>query len=178
MPDATLPPMRTNRFALALSLAPLLLAALSPLTADAAQWKWRDSAGRVQYSDRPPPAGTRDQDILTRPSGSRALTVAAPASDVVASAPPPPAVKASDPELEARKRKADEEKQALQKAEEQKRTAARADNCQRARKYQRTLDDGIRISRTTATGEREVLDDRARAAEQVRNRQTLDANCR
>lgn len=173
--------MRTNRIAHALSLAPLLLAVLSPLSADAApQWKWRDSAGRLQYSDRPPPAGTRDQDILTRPAASRQVIAPAatdlPASNAAAAA-PRPAVKASDPALEARKRKADEEKQAQAKADEQKQAKARAENCDRARSYQRTLDDGIRISRTRADGEREILDDAARAQEQARNRQVMASNC-
>lgn len=176
--------MRKNRFALALSLAPLVLAVFSTLPAEAApQWKWRDHTGRVQYSDRPPPAGTRDQDILTRPSGSRGLSVtpAAAPSDLdaasAASAAPKPVMKGADPELEARKRKAEEEKQAQQKAEELKQAKIKADNCQRARDYQRTLDDGIRIARTKANGEREVLDDAARAQEQARNRQVLDSNC-
>ncbi len=176
--------MRTHRLALTLSLAPLLLAALSPLSADAApQWKWRDSTGRVQYSDRPPPAGTPDRDILTRPN-NRALSrlPAAAAADTTASAasatPLKPAVKASDPELEARKRKADEEKQAQEKAQEQKDAQVRAENCERARAYQRTLDDGIRIARTKANGEREVLDDQGRAAEQARNRQVMNNNCK
>lgn len=172
--------MRTNRLVLTLSLAPWVLAALmsSPAAEAATQWKWRDGTGRVQYSDRPPPAGTPDQDILVRPSGARALPAppVAPVASVPAAA-PKPSVKASDPELEARKRKADEEKAAQQKAAEDKQAQARADNCQRARAYQRSLDDGMRIARTNAKGEREVMDDAARAQEQARNRQTISNNC-
>ena len=33
-----------------------------------AQWKWRDKAGVVQYSDLPPPNGTADKDVLQRPT--------------------------------------------------------------------------------------------------------------
>jgi hypothetical protein len=179
MPDAKLPPMRTNRLVLTLTLAPWVLAAFMSSNAEAAtQWKWRDSTGRVQYSDRPPPAGTPDQNILVRPAGARTTTP--PLVTPVASAPataPKPSVKASDPELEARKRKADEEKAAQQKAAEDKQAQVRADNCQRAQAYQRSLDDGMRIARTNAKGEREVMDDQARAQEQVRNRQTIANNC-
>lgn len=172
--------MRTNRLVLTLALAPWVLASLMSSNAEAAtQWKWRDGQGRVQYSDRPPPAGTRDQDILVRPRSARALPVLP--ADQVASTPiaaPRPSVKASDPELEARKRKAEEEKAAQQKALEDKQAQVRADNCQRAQAYQRSLDDGMRIARTNAQGEREVLDDQARAQEQARNRQAITSNCK
>ena len=46
-----------------LKLAPKLLASfialllLSLASTAAAQWKWRDANGKVQYSDLPPPAG-------------------------------------------------------------------------------------------------------------------------
>lgn len=172
--------MRTNRLVLTLTLAPWVLAALlsSPVEA-ATQWKWRDGQGRVQYSDRPPPAGTREQDILVRPREARVLPTAptAPVSSAPVAA-PSPAVKASDPELEARKRKADEEKAAQQKAAEEKQAQVRAENCQRAQAYQRSLDDGMRIARTNARGEREVLDDQGRAQEQARNRQVMANNCK
>ena len=48
-----------------MTAAPLLLAALVALPTQAAmQWKWRDAQGQVQYSDRPPPPGVSDKDIL------------------------------------------------------------------------------------------------------------------
>ena len=33
----------------------------------AAQWKWRDKNGQVQYSDLAPPNGVAERDILQRP---------------------------------------------------------------------------------------------------------------
>ena len=155
--------MRTNRIAsLALAAAPVILAALAALPSQAAtQWKWRDAQGQVQYSDRPPPPGVLDKDILARPSGAARAAQALPsAPPVAASAAPLPGLKASDPELEARKRKAD------------------AENCERARSYQRSLDSGMRIARTNAKGEREILDDAARAQENSRNRDTINNNCK
>ena len=155
--------MRTNRIAsLALAAAPVILAALAALPSQAAtQWKWRDAQGQVQYSDRPPPPGVLDKDILARPSGAARAAQALPsAPPVAASAAPLPGLKASDPELEARKRK------------------AKAENCERARSYQRSLDSGMRIARTNAKGEREILDDAARAQENSRNRDTINNNCK
>ena len=48
-----------------------VLAGLMPSSPAAAQWKWRDAQGRVQYSDRPPPTTVPDRDILTRPAAAR-----------------------------------------------------------------------------------------------------------
>ena len=173
--------MRTNRIAsLALAAAPVILAALAALPSQAAtQWKWRDAQGQVQYSDRPPPPGVLDKDILARPSGAARAAQALPsAPPVAASAAPLPVLKASDPELEARKRKADAEKDAAKKAEEAQQAKAKAENCERARSYQRSLDSGMRIARTNAKGEREILDDAARAQENSRNRDTINNNCK
>jgi hypothetical protein len=100
----------------------------------------------------------------------------APAS--AASAAPLPGLKASDPELEARKRKAEAEKDAAKKAAEAQQAKTRSENCERARSYQRSLDSGMRIARTSASGEREILDDKARADEQARNRDVLNSNCK
>lgn len=154
---------------------------LASSAAHAIQWKWRDADGRVQYSDRPPPAYVADKDILTRPAAVIRAAATPPASEASTpgtAAVRPPVGKASDPELEAKKRKADEEKEAKRKVEEAKVAKTKAQDCERARGYQRTLDDGIRIARTKPNGEREVLDDQGRAQESARNKQVLDAACK
>jgi hypothetical protein len=144
-----------------------------------AQWKWKDANGAVQYSDRPPPAGTPEHNVLSRPAGQRAQ-VARAAADAAsgASAPAPAASTSVDPELEAKRKKAEDEKQAKKKADEEKSAAQRADNCQRARGYQRSLQDGIRITRSNAAGEREVLDDKGRAEEMQRTQDVISSNCK
>lgn len=170
--------MRSNRLALALSVA--LTASLCLPAFGGMQWKWRDSSGRLQYSDRPPPAGTPDRDILARPTGS-ARSVAPPAPAPSASGPtaaaPRPALKASDPELEARRRQAEAQKESERKAAEEKQAQMRAEACEKARGYQRALADGQRISRTNARGEREILDDAQRAQEMARNNETIASAC-
>lgn len=155
----------------------------SPSTAVAGmQWKWRDASGAVQYSDRAPPIGTPEKDILSRPAAAKsALTAIKPASDptapTTASSASKPDSKATDPDLEAKRKKAEDEKKAAQKAEEEKAAKNRAENCQRAKSYQRTLNDGIRISRTNANGEREILDDKGRADEQRQVEEIIRNNC-
>ncbi len=157
----------------------------SPTSAVAGmQWKWKDATGAVQYSDRPPPAGTPDKDILTRPAAARAtLAATKPLLEAASAATPAstaskPDTKAVDSELEAKRKKAEDEKKAAQKAEEDKAAKNRADNCQRAKSYQRTLNDGVRISRTTANGEREILDDKGRADEQRQVEDIIRNNCK
>ncbi len=148
-----------------------------------AQWKWRDKNGQMQYSDLPPPIGIPDRDILQRPHPLLKPTAAAPAASAasgVASAP-----SRVEPELEAKRRKAEEDKVAKEQAErvrreaeQEKMAAARASNCTRAQSYLKTLNDGMRIARTNAKGEREFLDDQQRAAEVERAKGIIATDCK
>ena len=162
-----------------IALAAALLGLTLALPA-AAQWKWRDQRGQTQYSDLPPPPGIPDSAILQRPNAGnaarRAVLPAAPAS--AASAAPLAAVRASDPELEAKRKKAEQEAADKKKAEEEKVAAIRADNCSRAKAQMRTIDSGMRIARVNEKGEREILDDAARAAEAKRTRDAIASECK
>lgn len=169
--------MKPALTAAALSVAALMTAFTAPA---AAQWKWRTPDGRVQYSDRPPPPGVAEKDILQQPRGAVRL---APAASPASAALPPAAASAaspaaSDPELEARRRKEKEQQDAQRKAEEDKLAKQRAENCQRAQGYLRSLSDGIRIARTNAQGEREILNDDQRAEETRRTQQVIASECR
>lgn len=171
-----------KRFTTFASSAVVLLAAVcGPSQAQSTPiWKWRDAQGRIQVSDRPPPSDTPDNRILQRPNHSR--------TTIGATEPPPaPSVAASgprDPELEARKRK-QQEQEARKKAEQeqaaaatkQKAQAQREEHCSRLRNQLAALDSGQRMSRYNAKGEREVLDDSARAAEGQRMRSQIAENC-
>jgi hypothetical protein len=156
----------------------LLLIALAAAVSQPAQaqWKWRDKGGQMQYSDRPPPAGTPDSDILQRPSppGAQRTVTSPPA----AASAPPLAPKTADPELEAKRKKAEQEEAAKKKAEEERIAVAKVDNCARARVHLKALDDGQRISRINAQGEREYLDDKGRAEEAQRARNVIAADCK
>ncbi len=143
----------------------------------AAQWKWRDKTGHIQYSDLPPPAGTPDQDILHRPNTLQRRTPMVAAS-AAASGASVVSAKAVEPELEAKRKKAEQENAEKDKAEQAKLVAAKADSCARAKGYLRTLDDGVRIARTDAKGEREILDDKGRADEARRTREIIAADCK
>jgi hypothetical protein len=158
------------------ALCVALLGATLALPA-AAQWKWRDKGGHIQYSDLPPPSGVAEQDILQRPNATqrRAAPVAPIATASAASA---AQVKTVDPELEAKRRKAEQEVEAKNKAAEEKLAALRAENCTRAKNYLRTLDEGIRIARSNEKGEREILDEKGRADETRRTRDLIASDCK
>jgi hypothetical protein len=87
-----------------------------------------------------------------------------------------------EPALLEKKKQA--EKQAAEAEAAQRRLEAdrqaqlRADSCARARQAQAGLDAGLRIARTNAQGEREFLDETARAQEAQRIQAIIDADCR
>ena len=150
-----------------------------------AQWKWKDKSGHVQYSDLPPPAGTPDQDILARPMAQKrsasspfATASAAASAQPTGAASSPLVPRTVDPELDARRKKAEGEQAAKNKVEEDRIAAVRADNCARARSQLRTLDSGIRVTRTNDKGEREFLDDQQRADETNHAKDAIAADCR
>lgn len=144
-----------------------------------AQWQWTDGAGRKVFSDTPPPAGTPEKSILKRPGPTRTVAPVAAASVPAVSATTATAPKPSgrDEQLEAKKKQAEEAEQAKMKAEADKLGKARAENCERAKRAKVTLDSGIRIATTNARGEREFLDDKARAAEAKRIDETIRSDC-
>jgi type IV secretory pathway VirB10-like protein len=147
----------------------LLLAAVA-LPASA-QWAWRDASGRTVYSDQPPPAGVKSEQILRQP-GPYSQGAPAPAPDAK-SAPKTYAER----EMEFRKRQQERAETDRKQAEEQARSEQKSQECERMRGYLRALDEGQRIARTDSQGNREFLDDAQRAAEIQRVRDALNRSC-
>lgn len=143
-----------------------------------AQWQWIDGTGSRVFSDTPPPAGTPEKNIVKRPGIARASAPApaptatvAPQTETAAKAP------VKDNELESRKKQAEQAEQAKRKAEQERIAKIRAENCDRATRAKATLDSGIRIATTNAKGEREILDDKARADEGKRLDEVIRSDC-
>ncbi|MFZ3118409.1 MAG: DUF4124 domain-containing protein [Variovorax sp.] len=159
-----------------------------PLAASA-QWQWVDKDGKKVFSDQAPPTDVPEKNIVRRPGSSSARPTLAPApaepapADSEPARPPAGAASAARPtgvdkELEEKARKAEEAEKAKQAAQAQKVAKAKADNCNRARQGKATFDSGIRVARLNAQGEREVMDDKARAAEQQRLQSIIDSDCK
>ena len=156
-----------------------------PLSASA-QWQWMDRDGKKVFSDQPPPIDVPEKNIVRRPGSpsARAPVTPAPvdpgtATPATASGPASAAKPSGvDKELEEKTRKAEEAEKAKQAAEAQKVAKAKADNCNRARQGKATFDSGMRVARLNAQGEREVMDDKARATEQQRLQSIIDSDCK
>lgn len=160
----------------------------SACVAASAQWQWIDKDGHKVFSDRAPPADILDKNILKRPAGKLPPAAPTPDAGVAADAGNPAAAAPSagnggkvtgvDKDLEAKKKQAADTEAAKRKAEEERITKAKIENCARAKQAKTTFDSGIRISRTNAAGEREIMDDAARAAEAKRIQSVIDADCK
>ena len=156
-----------------------------------AQWQWIDKDGRKVFSDRAPPPEVPKKNILTQPgnlSKAGAVPISSdPASPVSGSAPAvssptgsanTPRIATADKELEAKKKQVADAETAKRKADEEKIMKARIENCARAKQARTTYDSGVRVARTNAAGEREVMDDATRAAEVKRIQAVIDSDCK
>lgn len=153
-----------------------------------AQWQWLDRDGRKVFSDRAPPPEIPEKSILKRP-GKMPPPPATPANSDAAPVAATPATAASGPvpvakkseldlKLEEKKKQAEQAEAAKRKAEEARVAQIQAENCARAKQAKATLDSGVRMSTTNAKGEREVMDDAARAAETKRLQGIIASECK
>ncbi|KRB99039.1 hypothetical protein ASE11_10775 [Hydrogenophaga sp. Root209] len=145
-----------------------------------AQWQWVDGTGRKVFSDTPPPASIPDKNILKKPGMTAApIVVAEPAPSTAPAATPPaaPQIPARDTELEAKKKQAEQAEEAKKKAELERVAKVRAESCERARKAKITMESGVRLATTNAKGEREIMDDKAKAAESRRMDGIIRSDC-
>ncbi|ALT77720.1 MAG: DUF4124 domain-containing protein [Burkholderiaceae bacterium] len=164
--------------------AALFALALSLATPAAAQWKWRDPAGKMQFSDLPPPNGTPEADILQRPASSkRSVVTVVPYGQAASAAALPPAKAASGPSKEelaqqAKNKQQEKETLAKQKDEERRQAEQRRANCKSAQDNLSLLQSGIRVTRSNERGEPVVLDDQQRELEMQRARTAANSECR
>lgn len=158
-----------------------LLILLTLASGAQAQWKWKDSSGNVQYSDRPPPPGTLEKDILQKPPQRYQPVVVrqyGASAPVEAASAPASAASRPDPQAQARQRQQEQEQAAAKKEEERKQAAQRAENCKNAKSQLQMLESGVRVTRGNEKGEQVILDDKQRADETQRARTIIASECR
>lgn len=149
---------------------------LLPLGASA-QWQWIDKDNKKVFSDQPPPPEVPEDKILRRPAApSRRAPPPAATTDAAPLA--PAALPAGDKALEEKKRQAEQAEKAKQAAEAEKLAKAKADNCSRAKEGKEMMDSGMRVASMNAAGERVIMDDDARAAEQKRLQGVIASDCK
>ena len=160
-----------------------LIACLLAFAATGAQaqslWKWRDASGQLHISDTAPPPGTPAKDIVSTPRGAAVAPTLSPKADE-----PAPAASTGDTALDKKKKAIDAQK--TQQADKEKadheaviakNEAIRKDNCARAQSNLQGLQSGQRMATFNAKGEREIMDDSARAAELKRTQDSIASNC-
>ena len=116
-----------------------------------------------------------DQTISAGQPGTPAAQPGASAPQASASS---PKLSSVDKELEKKKKEKEDAEAAKKKEEEQRVTKAKIENCARAKTAKTTLDSGVRIGVTNTKGEREIMDDTARASEAKRVQGIIDSSCR
>lgn len=173
-----MPSTRVLAVALALACGALPLAAT-------AQWQWVEKDGRKVFSDKAPPPDIPAKNIVRQP-GMRAPLAGPDAVSATASATPAPAPSAAnvpklagkESELENRRKQALAAESDKKKAQENEDKTAQADSCRRSRESKAAFESGVRVARTNDRGEREILDDSARAVELQRVQAVITRDCR
>jgi hypothetical protein len=158
----------------------LLVLACMAAPAVFAQWQWIDKDGRKVFSDQSPPPDVPANKILKRPGGRSAEPESAAPAAAAASAPASgavPKVSGKDKALDERRKAAAEAEAEKQKAREDELKKYRAESCDRAKRAKTTLDSGIRMATVNDKGEREIMDDNARAAEGKRIDAIIARDC-
>jgi hypothetical protein len=185
----------------AATAAALLIATFA---AHAQAWQWKDEQGRMQFSDQPPPASVKPENIIKTPTGAPARptgkskityddpTAAKPADPKAAAAPATakdaaaakPAAAKDDKPMTTAEKEADYQKRKKAEAEAADKAAKEAavakekqQACTSSRNNLAALESGQRIARPNAKGEREFLDDSGRAAEIARAKENISKAC-
>jgi len=140
---------RPSLLAFALALVAIGYAA----AASAALYKWTDAQGRVVYSDQPPNADVKTEQLRGAPP---------PAN-------PNAAKELAQRDADFKKRKADAEAADAKVAREQATSEQRKESCAQARGNLKQLAESqLALYRYNEKGEREIMDDDARARERAK----------
>lgn len=167
------PPKRPAR--LLFAIAGLLLAA--PVLSGT--WQWRDAAGRMVYSDQPPPPSVPLSQILRSPTPAQDAgpTATAPAAAAATATVAPASRSWIEKEQASRKRTLERAETERNQGTEREQAARNARACEDAQTTLRTLESGLRMSFVDANGEQQVLDDAERARRTEAVRQEIARNC-
>jgi hypothetical protein len=156
----------------------LLITSLVFMGAAAAQHKWVDQNGRIQYGDTPP-TGARSSPLRTpvgpgyRPEAKQDQASSDEAKTDEAKKAP---MTTAEKEADFRRRQQEAEKDREKQAKAQEDLAVKRENCSRARENVRLLEGG-RVARIDSKGERYFLDDTQLAQEAVKARRELQEWC-
>ncbi len=144
----------------------IIALALTSLNAHAGLNKWVDADGVVHYSDTVPPGITKSETVRSMAGKGQANAPATQAPKSLA-----------EREAELRKTKEAKDEAAKKQAQQDEAAAAKKKNCEAAREYARSLQEGTRMITYDANGERSYMDDDARAKALDDANKAISANC-
>jgi hypothetical protein len=162
------------------------LALCVALPASAQMYKWVDSDGKVQYSDKPPPSNVKTEKLRTpaRAAGAPAASegTGAAQKDAAKGETPKDAAKAgpktaAQEEQAFRKRQLDAAKAQEDEGKKQAQARDKAENCRRAKASLANLQIGGRQMRIDEKGERAFLDDQQIVQETAKAQEEAAAAC-
>jgi hypothetical protein len=159
-----------------LSVAIWLMLCLA-LPASAQMYKWVDSNGKVQYSDKPPPSNIKTEKLREPGPAASAPAAAEGKGGAKKDAAKAGPKTAAEQEQAFRKRQADATKAQQEEGQKQAEASDRAENCKRAKAALANLQIGGRQMRIDEKGERVFLDDQQIAQETARARQEAATAC-
>ena len=139
----------------------ILVIGLLPVLAQADLYKWKDKQGRINYTDTPPPADIKADNLKAKPAVPNTPAVVAKEVGKDGKENAKEGEKKDDSKLDdaaAKRQKIAEEQKKLdaEKAEDAKLKEA---NCKTAKQNMASLANGGRIYRTKNNGEREYMTD-------------------
>lgn len=146
-----------------------------------AQFVWVDQHGVKQFSDTPPPSNTPRNRIIKTPNFSHLMedkeksTSQSPTNKDDEKLQKPQTATAQNDAMD--KRRTEEAEKASKTATEKKIAEDKATNCERARAYQQTLQNGMPVTKTNQNGERGFLDE-AQRAKDLADTKRVTADCK
>ena len=153
------------------------LALCIAVPASAQLYKWVDSNGKVQYSDKPPPSNFKTEKLRAPPPPAPAPAAAGEGGTQKDAAKKGP-MTANEQEQAFRKRQLEAKKADEEAAQKQAEASERAENCKRAKAALTSLQIGGRMARIDEKGERVIMGDQEMAQATAKAQQEADAACR
>jgi hypothetical protein len=155
----------------------LALTLCAALPASAQMYKWVDSDGKVQYSDKPPPSNIKAEKLRVPAGAANAPTTGEDKGAAQKGASKPAPKTAAEQDQAFRKRQLDAAKAQAEEAKRQAQAGDRAENCKRAKAALANFEIGGRVTRIDEKGERAYMDDQQIAQETAKARAEVAAAC-
>ena len=151
-----------------------------PLFSNAQVYKWKDKDGSIRYTDTPPPSNIKQETIGSKKATSPAVNPVPTASPAEVVKPDTSFKEIPTPESEAmaaqkRQNNAEAEKRAKQEKEAE--AKRKAENCKSARVNYETYNQGGRVFKLNAKGEREFMGDNDLSAAKMQAQREINMNC-